>query len=286
MGDDLNSFSSLTDSLSEIGTEFQNKINSGIPIYGLGNAAKIFGEYYISNTDKDEYASYYGVMTNNIGTDIFGDMIFQPMIFENSDFFENRTSALLLGLMRNRKRFGIYCDGTDYIFINKINKTLSAYGDLPIIVLDAKSTTIIDSSHYITNRTLSRQTVGMNNLRLTVSNLSKEYSIEKGELLELTEIEAEPNIEDKFILMQNYPNPFNGQTQISFLINKNSWVNLSVYDLLGNKIAELVNKEMKPGEYLTYFDATNFKSSLSSGVYFYSLKIAGSTAVRKMIFLK
>jgi ligand-binding sensor domain-containing protein len=73
------------------------------------------------------------------------------------------------------------------------------------------------------------------------------------------------------ILYQNYPNPFNPSTIIKFSVPSNSpcKVILSIYDILGNKIAELVNEEKPAGEYNVEWDASNF----SSGVYFYRLQV-------------
>ncbi len=110
----------------------------------------------------------------------------------------------------------------------------------------------------------------------------------------------EVNPPEKFALFQNYPNPFNPATSIKYNVpslvnNLSSLVNLSIYDVLGRKIATLVNKELTPGSYSVTFDA----GSLSSGVYYYRLAVfAGSSAnssklnaetfveVKKMMLLK
>ncbi|GAB4288080.1 MAG: hypothetical protein Kow0098_05380 [Ignavibacteriaceae bacterium] len=70
-----------------------------------------------------------------------------------------------------------------------------------------------------------------------------------------------------FTLFRNYPNPFNPTTTISYSIPENSLVQIKVYDILGNELAELINEIKPAGNYQTYFDA----SALSSGVYIYRL---------------
>ncbi len=85
-----------------------------------------------------------------------------------------------------------------------------------------------------------------------------------------------------FALSQNYPNPFNPVTQIRFSIPSAGFVNLSVFDLSGRKVAELVNGTSKAGEYSVDFNA----SGLSSGVYFYRLSAGNFTEVKKMTLLK
>jgi hypothetical protein len=85
-----------------------------------------------------------------------------------------------------------------------------------------------------------------------------------------------------FNLTQNYPNPFNPVTKIKYNIGKAGRVSLSVYDLLGNEIALLLNEEKSPGSYETDFDG----SSLASGTYIYRLRSGGETLSRKLILLK
>ena len=69
-------------------------------------------------------------------------------------------------------------------------------------------------------------------------------------------------------LEQNYPNPFNPVTRIKFRIPKRTRVELSVYNILGEKVSEIINSEIEAGKYEYEFNAVN----LSSGVYFYRLK--------------
>ena len=86
----------------------------------------------------------------------------------------------------------------------------------------------------------------------------------------------------EFKLEHNYPNPFNPSTKIKFDIPKSSFVNLTVYNALGEKITSVVNKELKEGKYEAEWNA----SSYSSGVYFYKLTAGSYSATRKMILLK
>jgi len=94
-------------------------------------------------------------------------------------------------------------------------------------------------------------------------------------------------IPDKFSLYQNYPNPFNPTTKIKFDIkkefrNQESEVKLSIYDILGRKIEDLVNEKLQPGSYEITFDGAN----LPSGIYFYRLTTEGYSDVKKMTLLK
>jgi len=89
-------------------------------------------------------------------------------------------------------------------------------------------------------------------------------------------------IPDKFSLSQNYPNPFNPVTMINFTIPTSSFVKLSVFDILGREVKQLVNTNMTPGSYTTDFDA----SALTSGVYFYTLTTEGFTDTKRMLLVK
>ncbi len=88
-------------------------------------------------------------------------------------------------------------------------------------------------------------------------------------------------------LFQNYPNPFNPTTKIKYSIPTLETgyipsVQLKVYDILGREVATLINKQQRPGNYEVAFDA----GRLSSGVYFYQLKVDQIISTKKMILLK
>ncbi len=87
---------------------------------------------------------------------------------------------------------------------------------------------------------------------------------------------------DKFELSQNYPNPFNPVTNIRFAVKKYGLVRLMIYDVSGREVYGAVDDLLKPGTYEVNWDA----SSLSSGIYFYSIRTEGFTATRKMILVK
>lgn len=83
-------------------------------------------------------------------------------------------------------------------------------------------------------------------------------------------------------LAQNYPNPFNPATTIAFEVRDAGQVTLEIYNMMGQKVAILVDEHLLPGTYTTSFRAGNF----SSGVYFYKLQVNNFTAVKKMMYLK
>ncbi|MBZ0199611.1 MAG: T9SS type A sorting domain-containing protein, partial [Ignavibacteriaceae bacterium] len=95
-------------------------------------------------------------------------------------------------------------------------------------------------------------------------------------------VEVNISAPSKFELSQNYPNPFNPNTTIKYSVAAKSQVELNIYNILGSKVASLVNEIKEAGSYQVDFNA----SQLSSGVYFYELNAGNFTAKRKMILLK
>jgi len=91
----------------------------------------------------------------------------------------------------------------------------------------------------------------------------------------------------EFSLSQNYPNPFNPSTTIRYSIPNNvnresEIVSLVVYNMLGQKVATLINQNQKAGNYEVKFDAAH----LNSGVYFYRLTANGFQSTKKLMLLK
>jgi len=93
-----------------------------------------------------------------------------------------------------------------------------------------------------------------------------------------------------FRLEQNYPNPFNPVTKIKYTTpagkSYKEFVQLKVYDIIGNEVATLVNEEKSPGTYVVEFPSAVENKELSSGVYFYRLRTSSFIQTKKMIFLK
>ena len=86
---------------------------------------------------------------------------------------------------------------------------------------------------------------------------------------------------------QNYPNPFNPVTRLSYDLPEDSVVSITIYDMLGNVVNNLVNTNQSSGFKTIQWDATdNQGQPVSSGVYLYSIKTVNFRQTKKMIFLK
>jgi hypothetical protein len=89
-------------------------------------------------------------------------------------------------------------------------------------------------------------------------------------------------ITDGFLLTQNYPNPFNPSTTIEFELQKSSRVVLTIYNVLGQPISEILNSKLNQGTHRINFNSDN----LPSGIYFYELKVENNRQIRKMTLMR
>jgi hypothetical protein len=88
-------------------------------------------------------------------------------------------------------------------------------------------------------------------------------------------------------LLSNYPNPFNPETKIRFGIPQAQNVNLTIYDILGQKIRQLMNTNLPAGRYdVTWDGISDTGQKVSSGVYFYILLTNNQKFIKKMILRK
>jgi len=96
------------------------------------------------------------------------------------------------------------------------------------------------------------------------------------------------NIAEKSLLKGNYPNPFNPTTMISFSIPNNSNVELSIFNIKGQKVKQLVSDQLSEGQHSVVWDGRDENNNpVSSGIYFYKLNMNGKTeAVKKCLLLK
>jgi len=101
-------------------------------------------------------------------------------------------------------------------------------------------------------------------------------------ITDLDEVGDWKNLPEKYVLTQNYPNPFNPTTTINYSVPTLNHVDLSIYNLLGQKLATLVSQKQNVGSYKVEWNATGF----SSGVYFYKLDTGSFVKVRKCLLIK
>jgi len=103
----------------------------------------------------------------------------------------------------------------------------------------------------------------------------------------LSAVSQHEDLPISYALKQNYPNPFNPSTTIRYDIASRSSVELVVFNLLGQKVATVVNQEQEAGSYSIIWNARNDEGlELSSGVYFYLLRAGSFAETKKLILLR
>lgn|GEM_PF-1320581 len=91
----------------------------------------------------------------------------------------------------------------------------------------------------------------------------------------------------EFTLGQNYPNPFNPETLIPFSLPERSQVRLEIFNIVGQSVAVLVDKDMAAGNYYAIWTGSDRTGSqVASGIYFYKLTYSGGTQVKKMVIVR
>ncbi|MDP3683494.1 MAG: T9SS type A sorting domain-containing protein, partial [Ignavibacteria bacterium] len=93
-------------------------------------------------------------------------------------------------------------------------------------------------------------------------------------------------VPNNFNLSQNYPNPFNPKTIINYELPAKARVSLMLFDILGRKVATLIDEEQNEGYYQYSLDANKVANGLASGVYIYRLSAGSYGATKKMVLLK
>ena len=100
-------------------------------------------------------------------------------------------------------------------------------------------------------------------------------------------LEIVSSLPKEFSLHNNYPNPFNPATTIEFDLPVSGKVDLKIFNLLGEEVATLLEKEFEAGRHSVKWNGlNNSKELVSSGVYFYSIKAGSFNAVKKMILIR
>jgi len=105
--------------------------------------------------------------------------------------------------------------------------------------------------------------------------------------LDLSQIENEASMPGSYYLLQNYPNPFNPITTLRYDLPENSFVNITIYDMLGRKVKTLINETQDAGYRSIIWDATdNNGEPVSAGIYLYQIQADEYFQTKKMVLLK
>lgn len=254
-------------------------------IYGYNN------NYFIANTI-DKGKGYWvksnanGSLTINLSTAKLTSI--EPINFEKSDWaileIGNKNSMTRLFIGQTDKQIDLELPpippvgNFDARFIN--NSLLSDLSEVNMIAISSieypVSITLINSNgkSYLVTDAINQKIFNQ------ILSEGKTITIDNSMIDKL--LLKEWKTELRYELMQNYPNPFNPRTIIQFSIPEKVVVNLSIYNSLGEKVAEILNKELEAGIHQVELDGSGF----SSGIYFYKLKAGNFTQVKKLALIK
>ncbi len=183
------------------------------------------------------------------------------------------------------KQFTVYNPNDSALTINEFfwNNPAFATNIKAPIIIQPKDSLIVP----VTFKPEQHGKVNMSfNIRLFANNGSQQMIarqvILSGETDNVSAINSNVNNPDRFMLFQNYPNPFNPSTVIKYELPSESKVSVIVYNLLGQKMKEIVNETESQGYHVVTFDAGN----LPSGIYFYRITAGQFSSVKKMLLIK
>lgn len=137
------------------------------------------------------------------------------------------------------------------------------------------------SSNVKLNMFIGKTVVGVSRSNERVITAKHIYSL-SAQRTTAVETEKENPLPVEYSLDQNYPNPFNPVTRIKYSVPKESFITLAVYNMLGEKVEELVSETKSAGTYVVDWDAKKF----TSGIYICNFRSQNYSASRKLILLK
>jgi hypothetical protein len=160
------------------------------------------------------------------------------------------------------------------------------------VIPESGEIVLIAQSEMITIEYDIKVDAGSRHSWVLTSESGNDYTLEgRGELTIPSEerfvLNKEIVIPSTFILHQNFPNPFNPITTLRYDLPSDAFVTISIYDMLGREVTQLVNTSQQAGFKSIKWDATDsFGKSVSAGVYLYQIEAGDFVQTKKMVLLK
>ncbi len=217
-----------------------------------------------------------------------------------SELFFDANQSYIYGKNRNSLRLsdnnGVENSWSEVSLPENFNRLLFAVTDASVTgsLFIADTNSVYHSSDYGTSFDMllefDSQITGLykkpNSNILYVLTKTDLYKFENGQPTSIKQVpvsnEQNPEIPNAVSIKQNYPNPFNPTTTIEFELDKTTFTKLTVFDVLGRKVRELVNEIRPAGTNTIEFNATN----LASGVYLYRLEANGVVQTKRLTLIK
>ncbi len=247
-------------------------INDYKKIYSIGG---MYTLYYHSQTQSSSPANAEVLRT--VIKKLKSDNTWITTINKTADWWLQRNNLILSSAKVTDKNFLLTITNNNSMSVNNIDITFTVAN---INVDSAISVKVGNADvQFVLNKSNREITIPITSMS---AFQTIQFSIQIG-TTGVTDVLAETDLNPVgFSLSQNYPNPFNPSTTIKFSVPKQTFVNLSVYNLIGQKVATIISESLNAGSYSTVFNAKN----LSSGVYFYRIQAGSFTQTKKFILSK
>ena len=168
-----------------------------------------------------------------------------------------------------------------------INLLYSIYNDSLFLNMTIDYCEVMDNYYYMDCSEMFGMMLGIDDIDEVNMKLDVIMSYYETDFVNIDSNSNDSKIPSSFSLYQNYPNPFNPTTTLQYDLPMDGLVNITIYDMLGNIISQLVNEVQNPGIKTVKWDATNNKGQpVSAGVYLYSIEAGEFRQTKKMILLK
>jgi cyanophycinase len=279
VGNSPDSVGQLLSDATLVGRAFESKVASVKAMVFLSDDVMVAGETGIGQMYGNIYGAYYGYLTLVKGLAIIKGVQFVPRLFENSDYTDNRMSAVFWAMGKSNLAFGVMLDAGAHVVLQ--GSQLRAFGSTPVLIVDARSAKWTGFPTWIDpGKTNPRQNAAFVGARFDVIRSGSTFGL--GPVSFVSERSRAADVVDRFELRQNYPNPFNGVTSFEFQVPSWGIVHMSIFDVLGREVTTLTDGEVQPGTYRIRWDA----GSSPSGVYFARLQTGSFEKTIRLLLLK
>ena len=238
----------------------------------------------IKTENKINYASEIGRRQSaSDGDDIFDIPIYEGIdkgISVKMDINGNGNYSYMKDIRNIEEKNGVW-----NLKLNWEGESASIFGEYRKIVPEGIKVALVD----ISTRKISYDFLERNIFLNKSSELSYDIKIVAGDVDYVDRISKDilNNIPDEFSLSQNYPNPFNPLTKLDYTLPKRSRVVVSIYNVLGKEIVNLINDEQEYGYHSVSWSGSDSQGRpVSSGVYFAQMRSEGFHQTKKMLLLK
>lgn len=266
----------FTDSTSVAGNALRE--SSGKTILMVGEAASFAGVSFVNKLEVTTTAAYRGRLTVEKGLGIMKGMLFLPRLYESDSYIENRACGLPWGIAKSRPSYGIYLDNGAHCVIE--NGSITAFGNTPIVIFDVRMNSLTTFPTYVASGGIGpRQNAAFNSAKVYL--LPDSASMILSSSAGITE-RRNAVVPAGLDLLNIYPNPFNPSATVEFILQQKAFVTVTLSDVLGRTILIIAQREFGPGNHRLELNGT----SLTSGLYFVSMKMNGTLLTKRAMLIK